>query len=62
MRGVNGGRTFDYRNAVDLWAEIGRWNGQGTWSGTARVAGDAPLAVILQREGYGPVLAAARVP
>jgi hypothetical protein len=61
-RGENAGRTFDYRNAVDLWAEIGRWNGKGTWSGTARVAGEAPLAVILQREGYGPVLAAARVP
>jgi len=61
-RGENAGRTFDYRNAVDLWAEIGRWNGQGTWSATARVAGEAPLAVILQREGYGPVLAAARVP
>jgi hypothetical protein len=61
-RGENAGQVFDYRNAVDLWAEIGRWNGQGTWSATARVAGDAPLAVILQREGYGPVLAAARVP
>jgi hypothetical protein len=61
-RGENAGRTFDYRNAVDLWAEIGRWNGQGTWSATARVAGEAPVAVILQRERYGPVLAAARVP
>jgi hypothetical protein len=61
-RGENAGRIFDYRNAVDLWAEIGRWNGQGTWSATARVAGEAPVAVIVQREGYGPVLAAARVP
>ena len=61
-RGENAGRVIDYRNAVDLWAEIGRWNGQGIWTGTAQVAGDAPMAVILQREGYGPVLAAARVP
>jgi hypothetical protein len=61
-RGENAGHTFEYRNAVDLWAEIGRWNGEGTFSATARVAGEAPVAVILQRDGYGPVLAAARVP
>ena len=61
-RGENAGRTLEYRNAVDLWVEIGRWNGQGTFSATARVAGEAPVAVIFQREGYGPVLAAARVP
>ena len=61
-RGENAGRIFDYRNAVDLWAEIGRWNGQGTFTATARVAGEGPVAVILQREGYGPVVAAARVP
>jgi hypothetical protein len=52
----------DYHNAVDLWAEIGRWDGQGVYMATARVAGDAPVAVIFQSEGYGPVLAAARVP
>ena len=61
-RGENAGRTFDFRNAVDLWIEVGEWNGQGTYAATARVAGDAPVAVILQRDGYGPVLAAARVP
>jgi hypothetical protein len=61
-RGENAGRTFDFRNAVDLWIEVGEWNGQGTYAATARVAGDAPVAVILQHDGYGPVLAAARVP
>jgi hypothetical protein len=61
-RGENAGRTFDFRNAVDLWIKVGEWNGQGTYAATARVAGDAPVAVIIQREGYGPVLAAARVP
>jgi hypothetical protein len=61
-RGENAGLTAEYHNAVDLWAEIGRWDGKGVYSATARVAGDAPVAVILQREGYGPVLAAARVP
>jgi hypothetical protein len=60
-RGENAGRTIDYHNAVDLWVEVGRWTGQGTYSGTARVAGDNPVAVILQREGYGPVVAASLV-
>jgi hypothetical protein len=61
-RGENAGLTMDYHNAVDLWAEIGHWDGQGVYQATARVAGQAPVAVILQREGYGPVVAAARVP
>ena len=61
-RGENAGQTFDYRNAVDLWVEVGRWNGRGAYSATARVAGESPVAVILQEDGYGPVLAAARVP
>lgn len=61
-RGENAGLTMDYHNAVDLWAEVGRWDGQGVYMATARVAGDTPVAVILQREGYGPVVAAARLP
>ena len=60
-RGENAGRTMAYHNAVDLWIEVDRWTGQGSYSGTARVAGDAPVAVILQREGYGPVVAASIV-
>lgn len=59
-RGENAGKTFDYHNIVDLWAEIGRWNGRGTYSVTTRVAGDEPVAIILQADGHGPVLAAAR--
>jgi hypothetical protein len=61
-QGENAGLTMDYHNAVDLWAEVGRWDGQGVYMATARVAGDAPVAVIFQREGYGPVVAAARLP
>jgi hypothetical protein len=60
-RGENAGRTLDYHNIVDLWAEIGRWNGVGSYSGTTRVAGEGPIVVIVQRDGYGPVLAAARL-
>jgi len=59
-RGENAGKTLDYHNIVDLWAEIGEWNGRGTYSATARVAGDDPVAVILQEADHGAVLAAAR--
>lgn len=59
-RGENAGRTIEYHNIVDLWSEVGRWNGRGTYSATTQVAGEDPVAVILQREGHGPVLAAAR--
>jgi hypothetical protein len=61
-RGENAGRTFDYHNAVNLWAEVGRWSGAGSYRATARVAGRHPVVVILQREGHGAVLAAARAP
>ena len=60
-RGENGGRTLEYHNTVDLWAEVGRWNGRGTHSITARVPGDQPIAVIVQRPDFGPIVAAARV-
>jgi hypothetical protein len=60
-RGENGGRTLDYYNSVDLWAEVGRWNGRGSHAITARVPGDKPIAVILQRPDGGPIVAAARL-
>lgn len=59
-RGENAGRTFDYHNAVNLWIEVGRWSGVGSYRATTRIAGEHPVAVILQRDGHGPVLAAAR--
>lgn len=59
-RGENAGRTIEYFNIVDLWTDIGSWNGRGTYSTVARVPGDAPVAVILQRAGHGPMVAAAR--
>ncbi len=59
-RGENAGRTIDYHNVVDLWSEIGRWNGRGDYSVTARVPGSDPVAVIVQADGNGPILAAAR--
>lgn len=60
LRGENAGRTIDYHNTVNLWSVVGRWDGRGSYSVTARLAGTEPLAVIVQEDNHGPILAAAR--
>ncbi|SLN54962.1 DUF1223 domain-containing protein [Roseisalinus antarcticus] len=57
-RGENAGRTLVYANVVTSWEVVGEWDGQGTFSLTVP-RGDQPLAVIVQREGHGAILAAA---
>lgn len=60
-RGENAGRTLVYHNVVSELSEIGRWNGSGTFTATDDVAGAEYVAVIVQRAGQGPILAAAKV-
>lgn len=60
-RGENAGRTLDYHNIVTQWETIGDWNGRRAKTLSARVPGDAPVVVIVQREGYGPIIAAAEL-
>ncbi len=57
--GENAGSIIDYANVVEDWTVIGEWNGAGTWEGEIEVEG--PAAIIVQREGPGPILGAARV-
>ncbi len=59
-RGENAGRTIVYNNIVEELTEVGRWDGRGTFTGTAPVRGDGEFAAIVQ-QGYGPILAAARL-
>lgn len=59
-RGENAGRTIIYANTVTDWRYFGTWNGQSDLSLMVPVAADMPVAVVMQAEGYGPVLAAAR--
>jgi hypothetical protein len=58
-RGENAGRTLAHRNVVRRLVRLGEWNGAA-----ARFALPAPdglaRAVIVQRRGAGPILAAAR--
>lgn len=60
-RGENAGRTLDYHNIVTHWETVGDWNARRAKTLTANVPGDAPVVVIVQRKGFGPIVAAAEL-
>lgn len=60
-RGENAGRTLSYHNIVTSWEEVGTWNGRRDKTISTRVPGDEPVVVIVQREGFGPIMAAAEI-
>ncbi|MCB1339404.1 MAG: DUF1223 domain-containing protein [Maritimibacter sp.] len=61
LHGENAGRTITYANVVTAWERIGTWDGTGELDLTAEVAGDGPLALVIQVQGPGEVLAAFRL-
>ncbi len=61
--GENAGQTVTYRNIVTDWRMIGDWNGARPFRQELTVElplEDEGIAVIVQEQGQGPVLAAAR--
>ena len=60
-RGELAGRVLDYANTVDDWVVLGQWDGQSKAEFRAEIQGDRPAVVLIQRPGYGPILAAVRV-
>jgi hypothetical protein len=62
--GENAGRHMTYRNIVTDWSVLGAWDGAQTFRHT--VTDDLPegtgLAVVIQEQGLGPILGAARFP
>ncbi|WP_241524105.1 DUF1223 domain-containing protein [Oceaniglobus indicus] len=60
-RGENAGKTVVYSNIVRSLDKVGDWDGTAPLSIAVDAPADAPLAVIIQRADYGPVLAAARL-
>ena len=60
-RGENAGRKLSYANVVTELAVLGSWNAREPLAMQAKVQGDAPVVVLLQHQGYGPVAAVARV-
>ncbi len=62
-RGENAGRSIDYANVVEGWQLLGQWDGRGAAQFTADMPqGEYRAAVLVQRAGFGPILAAARLP
>ena len=57
--GENAGQSVTYSNVVTGWRTVARWNGRHAAEFRADVPPDRPLAVIVQRNTVGPVLAAA---
>jgi hypothetical protein len=60
-RGENAGRTLDHRNVVTDWRAVGIWDGHDPWSARVPAAVDRDIVVLVQEDGPGRVLAAARL-
>ena len=61
LHGENAGRTITYHNIVTGWDRVGSWDGSGEFAFTAEVPQDGPLALVVQAQGPGEVLAAFRL-
>lgn len=59
-RGENAGKTITYRNVVMSWEPLGDWSGLSPLDLSAPAPGDLPAVVIVQEQGPGAILAAAR--
>lgn len=60
-RGENAGHTLRSTNIVTDWQVLMVWDGSAPLRIDAQLPGDLPAAVILQEEGPGAILAAARL-
>ena len=59
-RGENAGKTLTYVNVVSDLQTIGKWDGRAPLKLAAKT-GKGPVAVFIQRSGYGAIEAAARL-
>lgn len=60
-RGENAGKTLHYANVTEGWTVVGDWDGEAPLEISAEMTGDKPAVVILQKQGVGSILAAARL-
>lgn len=58
--GENAGKHMRYTNIVTDWSTIGWWSGEADEIVVPDV-GDGPVAVVVQRSGFGPILGAAKL-
>jgi hypothetical protein len=60
-RGENAGKTVTYHNIVTELSTLGDWSGAEPLEMAVTVQGDDPLAVFVQEQGPGTIVAAARL-
>jgi hypothetical protein len=60
-RGENAGKKLNYTHVVTEWSDVGDWSGRAPLRTSVQVTGDAPIVVLVQQKGYGPIFAAARL-
>jgi hypothetical protein len=60
-RGENMGKTLTYANVVTDWNVLGEWNGIKPLSMSTPLNASVPVVVIVQKQRFGPILAAARL-
>ena len=60
-RGENAGRTITYHNVVRQVVLLGKWDGSGEFSASSLVPTGVPCVVLVQAEGHGVILGAARL-
>lgn len=60
-RGENAGRKLTYTNTVTSWDTVGEWNTRKAKTLRAKVPGDEPVVVLVQRKGFGRIEAAAEL-
>lgn len=61
MRGENAGRTLSYANVATDWEILGKWDGVAPLSMDADLDAGAPVVIIVQKDRFGPIMAAARL-
>lgn len=62
LRGENAGAMIDYVNVVTHWSQVAEWDGQSDLNIEIDADREEPGAVLLQRQGFGAIEAAARLP
>ena len=60
-RGENAGKTVVYANVTKDWNVVSEWDGRTPLDLSVAAPGDAPVVVMIQARGLGPILAAAQL-
>lgn len=60
-RGERAGTVANHYNVVTSWQVVGEWDGSAPFSARLTPQGNAPIVIIVQQVGQGPILGAARL-